>query len=280
MRIAVTGATGTLGGQVVRLLAAHSGHEVVAVSRRRPSDLPPRARSARADYADLAALRRAFAGADTLVFVSSDGEAVNVLYHHQNVIRAAADATVGHIVAMSGLDADITSPFCYAVTYGHTERLLHECRCDVTIVRTSIFTEFFLQFLRTARERGQIRLPAEDGRVSLLSIADTGRCLAALALREPTRRVHELTGPAALNMHDVAAAAARVWRTPVSYVAISAADFQRELAADDLDPWWCYAFSSMFASIRQHRWEAVTDQVLRVSNRQPLQLRDLLAPQS
>src|SRR5204863_9080357 len=112
-----------------------------------PSDLPPRVLRAQADYSDRAALRRAFDGIDTLVFVSSDGEAVNVLYHHHNVIHAAAAAGVGHFVAMSGLDADTASPFCYAVTYGHTEQMLQQSGCAVTIARTSIFAEFFLRFL-------------------------------------------------------------------------------------------------------------------------------------
>ena len=34
MRIAVTGASGRIGGQVVRLLAAEQPHQVVALSRR------------------------------------------------------------------------------------------------------------------------------------------------------------------------------------------------------------------------------------------------------
>jgi uncharacterized protein YbjT (DUF2867 family) len=40
-----------------------------------------------ADYADVAALRAALSGVDTLVFVSSDGEAAKVLVHHENVVR-------------------------------------------------------------------------------------------------------------------------------------------------------------------------------------------------
>ena len=75
-------------------------------------------------------MRTAFGGADAAVFVSSDGEAVNVLYHHHNGIRAAADARVEHVVAMSGLDADVTSRFCYAVTYGYPEQLLADSGCD------------------------------------------------------------------------------------------------------------------------------------------------------
>jgi len=89
--------------------------------------------------------------------------------------------------------------------------------------------------------------------------------------------VHELTGPAAPDMHDVAAEAARAWHPPIRYVNVTPADFQRELAADDLDPWWCYAFSSMFASVRLHRWEQVTGEVFRLTERQPLTLGDLLS---
>ncbi|MGH3411611.1 MAG: NAD(P)H-binding protein [Marmoricola sp.] len=277
MRIAVTGATGKLGGQVIALLAAHGGHEIVGVSRRALSDPAPRVRSAEADYADRAALRAAFDEVDTLVFVSSDGEATNVLSHHQNVISAATEAGVGHVVLMSALDADIASPFCYAVTSGLTEALLRDRCCAISIARTSIFTEFFLQFLSTARARGEIRVPAGSGRISMVSIADVGRCLAALALGPPTGRIHKLTGPASLDMHEVAAHVMRAWRVPVAYVDLSPAEFQQQLATDGVDPWWCYAFSSMFASIRQHRWEQITDEVLRLTCRPPQPLSQLIA---
>src|SRR5215212_5853979 len=114
MRIAVTGAGGTVGGQVVELLAAEPEHEVVGLARRElRSSLAP---TVLADYADVAALRVALSMVDTLVFVSSDGEAAKVLAHHDNVVRAAAESGVGHVVALSGLDADVGSPFCYAFT--------------------------------------------------------------------------------------------------------------------------------------------------------------------
>src|SRR5688572_23367510 len=86
VRIAVTGVGGRLGAQVVELLAATGDHDVVAVARR-PLTVP--VTTSIADYADRAALRTALRGVDTLVFVSSDGEAVNVLHHHENVVQAA-----------------------------------------------------------------------------------------------------------------------------------------------------------------------------------------------
>lgn len=153
MRIAVTGAGGTVGGQVVELLAAEPEHEVVGLARRElRSSLAP---TVLADYADVAALRVALSMVDTLVFVSSDGEAAKVLAHHDNVVRAAAESGVGHVVALSGLDADVRSPFCYAFTYGRTEEALRASGCGFSIARASLFAEFFLRWLRRGARPGR-----------------------------------------------------------------------------------------------------------------------------
>ena len=45
-----------------------------------------------------------------------------------------------------------------------------------------------------------------------------------------------------------------------SYVPVSEAEFASAVA-DRETPWWAYAYTSMFASIREHRWEVVTDAV-------------------
>jgi NAD(P)H dehydrogenase (quinone) len=210
LRIAVTGAGGRLGGQVVRILASEPAHEVVALSRRALAVQPDLAHvSVRiADYEDPAALAAALKDVEALVFVSSDGPTAEVVVHHQNVIRGAAASGVGHIVALSGLDADPQSPFCYGASYGYTERLLLESGCSVSIARASIFAEFFLAFVVPSRTTGEIRLPAADARISLVSRSDVGRCLAALAVAAPTNRHHDITGPESLDLAAIAALAA------------------------------------------------------------------------
>jgi NAD(P)H dehydrogenase (quinone) len=278
VRIAVTGAGGRLGGQVVRLLAAQE-YEVVALSRQ---EIPVERRlahvsQAMADYEDLGALHAALRGVDTLVFISSDGETARVILHHQNVIRAAADSGVAHVVALSGLDADLSSPFCYAVTYGHTERLLRDSGCAVSIARASIFTEFFLGFLIPARISGEIRLPADDGRISLVSRADVARCLAALVVTTPTGRSHDITGPEALDLASIAALAESEWGVPIRYVGLTPAGYRVEMARAGEEPWWQYAYSTMFDSVRQQRWSAVSGEVLRLTGRSPASARDVFS---
>lgn len=272
--IAVTGAAGALGGQVVRLLSQHAETQVVALSRR-PTVVPASVTVRIADYADSLALRRALADVSTVVFVSSDGEGTKVLAHHLNLVDAARDCGVTHIVALSSIDADVDSPFCYAITNGFTEVAIRASGCGYSIVRASLFAEFFQEFLLPARMTGQILLPAGDGRIGLVSRTDVGRCLAALARSSPSGRSHDVTGPAALDGAAMADTAAEVWGRPVVYRPIDSAVYLAELSSTQ-EPWWAYAYTSMFDSIRQQRWDVVTGEVRELTGRAPTALHRLL----
>jgi NAD(P)H dehydrogenase (quinone) len=43
------------------------------------------------------------------------------------------------------------------------------------------------------------------------------------------------------------------------------------------DPWWMYAYSTMFASIREQRWATVSDEVRRLTGCLPVSVRKTLA---
>ena len=237
----MTGARGRLGGQVCSLLAAERGVEVVPVTR------------AVADYDDPAALQRALEGVDTLVLVSSDGEAERVLQHHLNVAGATVAAGVERVVLLSSVDCDVDSPFCYARVNALTEAALAMTAVEVVAVRASIFTEFFASLVELATVDGELRLPAADGRVALVSREDAGQVMAACAL-SPLPGAYDVTGPASLSMHEVAAA------YDLTYVPVTEAEFAAHLAGRET-PWWAYAYTSMFASIREQRWDVVSDAV-------------------
>jgi NAD(P)H dehydrogenase (quinone) len=193
-----------------------------------------------------------------------------------NVVRGAAASGVGHVVALSRLDADPRSPFCYAFTYARTETTLRASGCAYSIARTSLFAEFFLRWLRPARTTGQIRVPAGDDRISLVSQADVARCLAALALGDPTGGHHVVTGPEALGLEEVAARCAGAWHRPVEYVDIDSRAHVVEMAGAGEDPWWAYAFATMFASVREQRWATVSNDVAELTGRVPVRLDALL----
>ncbi|MFK4065740.1 hypothetical protein [Streptomyces sp. NPDC029674] len=65
-------------------------------------------------------------------------------------------------------------------------------------------------------------------------------------------------------------------RADVDVVAMTDA-YCAERAAAGLGPWWLYAFSSMFASVREQRWDRVRNDYAQLTGRSPLALRDVLS---
>ena len=207
----------------------------------------------------IGAAATALDGVDTLVSCPATARPPGCSIHHHNVVQAATQCRVGHVVLLSGLDVDLQSPFCYAYTNGDTERLLRASGRPKEIVRASLFTEFFLSLLpqmSTGDPDGTVALPAADGRVSLVAREDVARCLAALAVEKPTGRHHNVTGPTASP-----STRSPRWPdtgTPRPHRPSSPACS----CAAARNSWWtCNVYTSMFESIRQGRWETMSDAV-------------------
>ncbi len=93
-----------------------------------------------------------------------------MIVHHHNVVQAATQRRVGHVVLLERLDADLQSPFCYAYINGDTEHCSAPPPLPVPIVRASLFTEFFRSLLQvsTGDRDATVTLPAAEGRARWL----------------------------------------------------------------------------------------------------------------
>ncbi len=98
--LAVTGATGRIGGRLATRLAAAGASQRLVV--RDPSRAPPLdgADIAPASYSDAAAVRQALSGSD-VVFMVSGSESAHRLPEHRTFVDAAAAAGVRQIVYLS-----------------------------------------------------------------------------------------------------------------------------------------------------------------------------------
>jgi len=137
-------------------------------------------------------------------------------------------------------------------------------------VRTSIYTEFLASLCVAATSDAILRLPAADGRIGLVAREDVARCLAVCALHDPVGGALAVTGPQLLQLSDIAALTGSVYRP------VSEATFMRHLAGRET-PWWSYAYTSMFASIREQRWDHITDTVARLTGAAPQTAADVLS---
>lgn len=127
-------------------------------------------------------------------------------------------------------------------------------------------------------ETGGRRRPAPVAGDSLSSRPPSApRRSAALALAPARGRHHDITGSQSLDLDAIADAGTQEWGTPLKYVNIAPGEHCVEMAAAGEDPWWMYAYSTMFASIREQRWAAVSGEVHRLTGRSPTSVRTALA---
>lgn len=191
--ILVTGATGTLGREVVSRLV-EQGREVRAISRR---DQPPTASVEwiRADLAEPGSLGPAVAGVSAVVHCATnpaprrDGDVETTL----NLIEAVRDVGVGHLVYISIVGVDRV-PFAYYRTKHRVEQLIEESGLGFTILRATQFHDLVLMVLRGLSRLPLVPVPmgVNDQPVDVTEVADR---LVRLTLDGPSGRAPDMGGP-------------------------------------------------------------------------------------
>ena len=215
MSVAVTGATGNLGGRVARLLA-DAGVPLRLVVRD-PARAPhiPGAEVAVASYGDAAALRQALTGVETAFMVSA-AESATRLDEHLTFVAAAAEAGVRHLVYTSFAAAAPDAVFTLGRDHFHTEEAIRNSGMGFTLLRDNFYADVLPLF---ADEHGVVRGPAADGRCAFVVRSDVAE-VAATVLRAPDEhagRSYELTGPESLTFTEAMRVLAEVTGRPYSF---------------------------------------------------------------
>ncbi|MES3631167.1 MAG: NmrA family NAD(P)-binding protein [Longimonas sp.] len=189
-------------------------------------------------------------------------------------IEQAEAMGVRHIVFLSLLGAEANP----VVPHARVESSLMEADLDVTLLRAS----FFMQNLSTThrreiRDRGEIIVPAGDGRTSFVDCRDLAAA-AARALTDPsvTCRAYDCTGPAALSYHEVAAIMTDVLDRPIRYTNPSLLRFAWH-AYQEGHPWIKIVVMGAIYTTARLGWAArVTDDLNRLLTRPPYTMREFV----
>lgn len=279
--IAVTGATGVVGGSVARRLATSGiAQRLVVRSPRRTPSLPA-AEVSQASYADPVAAVAALTGIDT-VFMVSGAESPDRLTDHRTFIDAAARAGVRRMVYTSFFGASPTSTFLLGRDHWYTEQHIRELGLDFTFLRDNLYAEALLDF---AGPEGVLRGPAGNGRVSAVARADVIDAAVAVltsaagALDRRTAHdgvTYRLTGPAAQTLSEVADTISRVTGRLVRYEPESIAEAYASRAQYGAPQWQVDAWISTYTAIAVGDLAEVTDDVQSVTGHPATSLAALL----
>ena len=214
--IAVSGATGQLGGRVARLLGAAGVRQrlIVRDAARAPA-LAGADVAVVGGFEDEAGMREALAGVDTFLLVPGH-ETSDRVAAHRIAIGAAVAAGVRRIVQLSFVGAAPDATFTYARHHWATEEDVRASGVSWTIARMNFYLDVLPHFVLPT---GDIAGPAGDGKVAAVSRDDVAAAVAALLTTGGhDGEVLELTGPEALSFSEIAVTMARHSGKPITYL--------------------------------------------------------------
>ena len=273
--IAVTGATGRLGGRVAERLSRAGAEQRLIV--RDPGRAPtlPGADTRRAAYADSDAVAAALDGVETALMVSA-AESPDRVGEHRAFVDGAVRAGVTHLVYISFFGADPASVFTLGRDHWATEEYIKARGLTYTFLRDNLYADFLAVMVG---EDGVIRGPAGDGRVAAVAQDDIADAVVAVLLDPGAHRdaTYGLTGPEALTLTEVASTISDVTGRTVTYHPETLAEAYASRAAYGAPDWQVEAWVSTYTAIAAGEWDGVTGDIELLSGHPATTLRDLLA---
>lgn len=272
--IAVTGATGRLGGRVARRLAERGVPQRLLVRSPQRAPRLAGAVAVRGDYADRDAAQEALAGVGT-VFMVSASESADRLALHRTFVDAVAAAGVRHLVYVSFYGAAPDATFTLARDHFHTEEHIRATGLAYTFLRDNLYAEFVPGLVG---EDGVIRGPAGQGRAAFVGQDDIADAAAAVLSRPEDHAgvTYDLTGPESLTLDEAAAVLSEQLGRTVTYRRESLEEAYASRASHGVAPWQLDAWVSTYTAIASGELDGVSDAVPRLTGHPATALADVV----
>jgi uncharacterized protein YbjT (DUF2867 family) len=276
--ILITGATGTVGTQLVRALRA-AGTDVRALVRdesRAPADWDAGVQLAVADLTDPASLAAAIEGVEAIYLLAPVHP--EMAQHERDVIDAAV-RTVGQprivLQAAAGVERRLADvPFVAAHVAGFDH--LRESGLPWTVLAPNGFMQNFLG-MATSLRAGAMALPAGESAVSYVDTRDVADVAATvLTTGGHDGMVYQLTGPESLTHGEIAKRIGAVVGRDVAYDAIAPERARAAMLSAGLDSWRADGLIELYGMYAAGDAAAVSDDVPRLLGRPARSLHEFL----
>jgi NAD(P)H dehydrogenase (quinone) len=272
--IAVTGATGAVGGRVARRLAQAGARQLLVVrDRSRAPHLPGAEVRETSGYAAGDDMRAALADADTLFLVPGT-EAADRVEQHKTAVDAASDAGVRRIVYLSAIGAAPDATWTLVRQHWQTEEHIRAARVEWTFPRMNLYMDFIPSMVGPD---DVIRGPSGDGRVAAILRDDIAASIAALLTGDGhDGRTYDLTGPEAFTFAEAAELMSRVSGKRISFHDESNEEAFASRAHFRAPDWEVRGWVSSYWAIREGTLQDVSPHVRELTGRDPVSLTEFL----
>ncbi|HEY1470641.1 MAG TPA: SDR family oxidoreductase [Candidatus Acidoferrum sp.] len=269
--ILITGATGTVGAEVVKRLSERGTPTRAFVRNRAQAQAIalPGVEVVEGDFTKPETFTRALEGADRLFLLIPSSSQVEK--QQRSLVDAAKRSGVRHIVKLSQLGADTHSPGRFQRHHGAVENHIVRSGIAYTFLRPNLFMQALLNFRSAISSQGTLFGAARNAKISLVDVRD----IAFIAERVLTESGHEgetydITGPEALTHAKMADQLSEALGKPIKYVDVPLEAFREALLSFGLPPWQAEGVVEDYEQYRRNEASLVTSTVRDVTGNDPI----------
>ena len=269
--ILVTGATGTVGSEVVRQLVASGERPRAFVRDPRTARemLGPGVEYVAGDLDRPETLPVALTGVDRVFLLTRQSS--RQFDQERAVVDAAVVAGVRHVVKLSVFRADDRSELQIARQHAAMERYAEQSGIPCTFVRPL----FFMQNLAGQALNGAIHSATGTGRVAMVDARDVASVVVhALTGSGCERKTHTLTGPQALSFDEVAETLSTRLGTHIPHVRVTPDAVRDATLRAGVEAWFAEDMARLHTMLAAGYEDVVTDDVAVATGTAPRSLAE------
>jgi uncharacterized protein YbjT (DUF2867 family) len=275
--ILVSGATGTVGSEVVKQLSGFSNVNIRAgarsVEKLKDLESGDKVKGVHVDYNKPESLKEALKNVDKLFLLAP--AAPNAEELESNLVNEAKKTGVRYIVKQSVLGADEDADVEIMRQHRKSEKIIEESGIPYTFLRPNEFMQNFINFHgHSIKNNNAFYLPLENARVSVVDVRDIA-AVAVKALTENGDNKHNnktylITGPEALSYHQMAELLSNATGKKISYVSISEEEARAAMKEMGMEDWLINTILELANYFKRGHASQVSSAVEEVTGKKPL----------
>jgi len=284
--ILVTGATGTVGSEVVKqlssILPSSSRYIIRAAthSQNKTGRLKQvgnnRVKTADLDYTKPETVAHALNEVDKLFLQTLPIPDVTDII--SNLVIEAKKNDVKHIVKLSAMGADSEPRSTILRLHGKEEKIIQESGIPYTFLRPAAFMQNFItQFGYTIRTQNAFYVPAGDAKMSFVDVRDVANITSTILANnnndgshKHVNKAYDITGSDALSYGQAAEILSSEIGKKISYKDVTEEDARKGMKQLGADDWFIDVMLELFRITRAGYGSQTTTTVKHLVGREPM----------
>ncbi|GAA4433085.1 SDR family oxidoreductase [Pontibacter saemangeumensis] len=275
--ILVTGATGTVGREVVIQLSIIDGVRVRAgvhsIIKGENLKRLPDVEVCEMNFKDRDSLHAAFTHVDKVFLITPFSD--DQVEMAKTLVDEAKKANVKHIVKLSVIGADTEPGLQLGRWHREVEQYIIDSGIAYTFLRPSSFMQNYSNFdASTIQKEGRFYHSTGNGKVSCIDVRDIAAAgVEALIGTGHEGKAYELTGPEALTNQEVAGIISEVTGRQVEFVDVPEDAAKSTMLQHHMPEWMVNAMLELERSYKENQFSETTDTVQQLTGRPPHSFR-------